>query len=322
MKPVLIIGYKRVLEFNKLLNSVLEGETKKVLVALDCVAGDTFFVYRSQFRKIIATARKQYPEVEIMVWERNSNLGSAVSVVSAIDWAFRSEKELIILEDDLVISPLLLKYFSKGLDLLSASDDYLMLSGTNPFSGRYHSKLSGGANYPIVWGWATNLEKWAEIRIGILRSHKINRRKLKSSTFSFLETGRIRAQSMAIDAWDVPLSAYMATTGKKCFIPKWNLVSNVGSGADATHTKKNDWPLNLVIDDISELDLLELNLNHPEILDYSSWVERWIYGIKVRNVLTFILLGFQRLLIRKLFDTTRLETALAKVEFPTKGQTS
>ena len=318
MKPILIIGYKRLTEFENLIFSVIECQPERIYVALDFVDEDLSGFYRESFREIITRAKLASPRIEINVWQRDRNLGSALSVMSAIDWAFKSEDELIILEDDLIISPLLIEYFDKCLDQLNYSQDVFMISGTNPFSTITQASEYGIAHYPLVWGWATNREKWIQIRYGILESSAFTNRRVNRRTRNFLETGRIRAQSMKIDAWDVPLSAYMAATGKKCFIPKWNLVSNIGSGVNATHTLANQWPLNLKIDTISDEALLGVSLTSGEQFDYSSFIESYIYKIRARNYLSLIRLRVNNFVSRDKLNTRTLANHLEKIVPPAK----
>jgi hypothetical protein len=316
VKPVLLIGYKRTQEFANLLKSVLDSGAIRIYVALDGIESEQKFQTMKIFDKIINQSRIEYPESQILVWARERNLGSALSVISGIDWAFESENELIILEDDLIISPLLLEYFEKCLDQMKENPLVHMISGTNPFSKFKNCTSNGYANFPLVWGWATNSHGWSELRRAILEERTSIPRNFSRSTRQFLKVGKIRSQSMLIDAWDVPLSASMASVDLRCFVPKWNLVSNVGTGELATHTKENSWPLNLEIDTVDSTQFSEINIKSKTLVNYNKHIIEMIYGVRFRNNFSVVKFIFQALFSRIKPDTSKLRRELDKIILP------
>jgi len=318
VKPVLLIGYKRTQEFGNLLKSVLDSGATKIYVALDGIESEQKFQMAKIFDKIINESRIEYPESQILVWARERNLGSALSVISGIDWAFESENELIILEDDLIISPLLLEYFEKCLDQMKENPLVHMISGTNPFSKFKGCTSNGYANFPLVWGWATNSHGWSVLRRAILEERTSIPRNLSRSTRQFLKVGKIRSQSMLIDAWDVPLSASMASVDLRCFVPKWNLVSNVGTGDLATHTKENSWPLNLEIDTIDPTQFSEINIESKTLVNYNKQIITMIYGVRFRNNFSVVKFIIQSFFSGIKPDTSKLRRELDKIILPGK----
>lgn len=248
MIPVLIVGYKRIDEISTLLRKTLESGVTKIYIAVDAIDSDLESEVTRRIESRILQISSEAPQCQLKVWMRENNLGSALSVISAIEWAFQFEESLAIIEDDLEISSELFDYFSHQLQFINEDPKVLMSSGSNVFRGKSKKVSSGYSHYPIVWGWTTTKERWQVIRNGIFAKEIIFQNPLALNVRKFLEAGRSRALAGLIDAWDVPLAAFMKAGGYKCLIPSTNLVSNQGFDANATHTTSNVWPLGVSIE--------------------------------------------------------------------------
>jgi len=269
MIPVLIVGYKRVEELSNLLRATLESGVRRIYVAVDAIDSEIGSEATHKIETQIHQIATDFPDAQIRTWIRERNLGSGLSVMTAIEWAFQFEDSLVILEDDLEISTDLFSYFVSQLQYIDRDPKVLMSSGSNVFRGKSSKVLSGYSNYPVVWGWVTTKEKWQVIRNGIFTQHLIFKSPLPLTVKIFLETGRIRALSGLIDAWDVPLAAFMKANDCKCLIPSRNLVSNIGFDRNATHTTSNVWPLGVGLE---EIDLNTANYSYCFDKDMESLV--------------------------------------------------
>lgn len=109
--------------------------------------------------------------------------------------------------------------------------------------------------YPIIWGWASwakvwqnydvEISDWPIFRSQILNSHRnIRTRRFWQITFDNLYQRKV-------DTWDYQLAFLLQRDFKKCIIPRYNLISNIGFGIGATHTV--------------ELNLLKSNLRTYDI---------------------------------------------------------
>ena len=71
-----------------------------------------------------------------------------------------------------------------------------------------------------------------------------------------------------IDTWDFQLSYLILKGSGKCIIPQTNLISNIGFGANATHTvDSNDKLANRVASDIA------FPIRHPEKVILNSRID-------------------------------------------------
>jgi hypothetical protein len=191
----------------------------------------------------------------------------------------------------------------------------LMLSGSNPFRGLSEAARSGYSHYPVVWGWATTRSKWVVIREGILSSDNIFvESAIQMKIKNFLEVGRLRALSRVIDAWDVPLAAFMRAQGYKCLIPNANLVSNTGYDQNATHTTRQKWPLGVAIEEIENFEA-----NYSQ--NYDLQMESLILCIKQRHFFSKLKLKLFILLKKEKSQNLRLMQDFSSIVIPSRGIT-
>ena len=118
MIPVLLVGYRRVVELSELLRKTLESGALRVYIAIDGLKSHEGNSTNLEFESTIAKVANDFPKQQVKIWIRDKNLGSSLSVLSGIEWAFQFEDSLAILEDDLQISEQLLSYFSSQVKLL------------------------------------------------------------------------------------------------------------------------------------------------------------------------------------------------------------
>ena len=131
---------------------------------------------------------------------------------------------------------------------------------------------------------------------------------------NFLEAGRTRAQSRLIDAWDVPLAAFMRAEGYRCLIPSVNLVSNTGYDQNATHTTTQKWPLGVAIEEVGNFEA-----NYGQ--NYDLQMESLILCIKHRHVLSKLKLKFFALLKTKKSQNWLLLQDFSRIVIPSRGET-
>jgi hypothetical protein len=278
---VLIICFKRSDNVRKLLTSICEQGVTKVYLAIDGPRdSDTSIgdLIESESREIA----KRFG-LDFHIWKRESNLGPAVSVITAIDWFFSSEKAGVILEDDLVISSDLLQYFDFMLDRFESNQNVMMLSGTQ-FVNSEELEEFRWTSYPVIWGWASWSDRWDMYRdrIAIL-----NRSKIKGTNKErrYWKTGLRRCSSGIQDAWDIPLAVSQLASEKKTILPPVNLISNQGADKFAGNTVIDAWPLSM--------EIFQLPNNYPDFkfdvknLDSSldEFMRSEVYNLKNLRIL-------------------------------------
>ena len=199
-----------------------------------------------------------------------SNLGCKLRVASGLDWVFSLESEAIILEDDCLPDNSFFFFCQEMLERYRENKMIGMISGDNFQKGimrgdgdYYLSK------YAYIWGWATWSDRWigcydvsmkdwpaysrSQDFYGVLGgSQKLI--KYWNDIFESVYRG-------LVDTWDYQWLYANWRYKRINIIPNINLISNIGFGANATHTK--------IENELSMLPALRMNfpLKHPSKIE-------------------------------------------------------
>jgi hypothetical protein len=164
-------------------------------------------------------------------------LGIIKNFISSIDQAFLTVDYLIVLEDDCVPASGFLEYF-KTVANQTFLDTVKMFTFFRPDS---KSIVQGYffTHNPLMWGWGISKEDWGHIKSGISALAPIKGlAKYKLLPFQgFYYSGYSRAISGESDALDALISYFLLVNDYLVVGPPVNLISNIGYGSLATHTK-------------------------------------------------------------------------------------
>ncbi|SDY32118.1 hypothetical protein SAMN05421644_1496 [Allochromatium warmingii] len=175
---------------------------------------------------------------------REQNLGCKLAVSSAITWFFEQEEQGIILEDDCLPHPDFFRFCDVLLERYAEDERVSVITGDNFQRGRRRGDASYYfSKYNHVWGWASwrrawrlydgNLSFWLEWKTSAdwrERTPDAVERRYWEVIFDRMARGEI-------DTWDYPWTASVWYRGGLTATPNVNLVTNIGFGEDATHTR-------------------------------------------------------------------------------------
>lgn len=235
--PVLFLVFNRPNQSRVVFESIRNAKPTKLFFASDGPRGNVVGEF-DRVREVRELVNQVDWDCEVFTLFRDTNLGCKYAVSGAINWFFENVEEGIILEDDCLPSQSFFWYCQYMLEKYRVSDDIAVIGGTN-----FDIKIQGSysfTNYPIIWGWASwaniwknydvEISSWPINRASILKSHtNIVNRRFWENTFDNLYNNKI-------NTWDYQLAYLLQQNGLKCIIPKYNLISNIGFGIDATHT--------------------------------------------------------------------------------------
>ncbi len=240
-KPILLIGYSRP-ELTALQINLLRSIRPSKLY---------FYIDGPKNEKEKMLMQETIRTLDSIDWptelKRNIQLkssGAAESITSAITWAFESESELIILEDDVIPCQEFFYFCSEYLDENLSEFNIGAISGhqfENKLSQKY---LTANLSvYPRIWGWATHKSIWNEFDYKInLPWTKFMVQALKISNYNiiffvYLVFVYNKILRKKIDTWDYQFLFYLYQNKYKVIVPSSNLIRNLGLGPNSTHTK-------------------------------------------------------------------------------------
>ena len=205
-----------------------------------------------------------------------------------MDWYFSKVSFGVVLEDDLEISASFLDFVAHCKARYGHLEDLWMISGDQFFpqtSNHLQAQQISVSNYPLVWGWASWSEKWSEMRLSILEEKKYSFCYIYSPVKSFWWAGSKRVLGGNVDTWDIPLAFEMERKKKLTFSPPVNLVKNVGFDDAATHTSKDQFPLNLEFHTGAiDYSILEVSENPSSRKRNNKKLQKNVFRVKIKHI--------------------------------------
>jgi hypothetical protein len=251
---VLLLVFNRPETTKAVMESLGRARPSRLYVAADgprdAVHAD---LQRCEEARRLATAPSWECVLTTRLQVRNVGLNRHVS--SALDWFFANEEQGIVLEDDCVPHMSFFRFCSELLEFHRDSTRVMHISGNNFQYGRHRGRASYYySKYPFIWGWATWRRAWRK--------------------YDF----RVIAPELAWSTWDGQWMTTLQRNEGLAVTPNANLVTNIGFGSGATHTKS--------IERYSALPALamEFPITHPRELVADKDADTFVYYANFRNV--------------------------------------
>lgn len=210
------------------------------------------------------------------------NLGCKKGVVKGINWFFENVEEGIIIEDDCILDE---TFFTFAQELLERyrNEERIMHIGAANFQDGIKR---GDASYYFskfchVWGWATWRRAWKHYDVTIKSFEEF---KSKNKIADILPDKKMQEHWLklfrtvynnTLDTWDFQWVYTVWEQKGMSIIPEVNLVSNIGFGEEATHTRDSDHVLS------ENKSGSVSNLIHPEIIKTDEEADRYTFYNKI-----------------------------------------
>jgi len=205
------------------------------------------------------------------------NLGCGKRVSSGITWVFKNVERAVILEDDCDPHPSFFGYANELLNRYENDERVMHIGGVNFQNGQPRGNASYFfSHYPHVWGWATWRRAWSLydfemktfdrfIEAGGLQSFlpDVTQQRFWHGNLKNVKEGKI-------DTWDFQWVYACWSNHALSIHPNVNLVTNLGFGADATHTPEISPLMNIPAVEIGKL-------RHPEWMTPDMAADRYTF---------------------------------------------
>jgi hypothetical protein len=274
--PVAFLIFNRPELTRRVFSEIARAKPRRLLVVAD---GPRSASETEKCRAARAVIEEVDWKCEVITNYSEVNLGCKNRVSSGLNWIFEQCEQAVILEDDCLPQPTFFRYCEELLDKYRDNQRIMMIGGSNfqfnrkRWSGSYY--FSG---YTQIWGWASwrrawqhydlNMSRWPSLRdtswlLDILESRDASRhwKAVLEKNYQGL-----------IDSWDVQWMFSCWLENGLTVLPSKNLISNIGFGEDATHTKTD-------IYDVAELPVDELTfpLIHPQIIERDEEADQFTF---------------------------------------------
>lgn len=309
MIPILVLLYNRA-DLAEQLLAILRNTSRAtdLYIAIDGPKNNE--LDKAKVAKVVNLVNALTWEGKISTLIRTENAGCRIAVSSAIDWFFEHVQMGIILEDDCHPSSDFFDFVESMLIKYKDDTRIAQICGSNTI-GRYEADSDYiFSNFGSIWGWGTWKRAWKlyDVNIDDFTNTPEQRSNL-SKLICFRNDAYYRLKNFAdvragkIDTWDYQWIYTRLSQHMLSVIPRKTLVTNVGFGEFATHTKSTkkdflnqlddeeiDWPnarspTNYLPDYTFELKVLEFKRGFRGL--GPIWLMTKIFQLIIRRLATF-----------------------------------
>jgi len=196
------------------------------------------------------------------------NLGCKRRLSTGITWLFEQTEEAIILEDDCMPHGSFFRFADELLERYRNEPHVAQICGAN-FQGSAQNERDSYyfSRYPHIWGWASWRRAWRHYDVDMSEwpsmrdSGWLAKALGNSRQAGYWQRLFDRVHGEHIDTWDYQWTFACWKNDMLSIVPQFNLISNIGFGNEATHTKLTASPFS----NIPSMSL-QFPLQHPDAL--------------------------------------------------------
>jgi hypothetical protein len=284
--PIVFFVFNRPQETNIVFESIKTSKPSQLFLIADGARKESQDEERClEVRKIISDINW---DCQVFRNYSDTNLGCKLRVSSGLDWVFSRVDDAIILEDDCLPNPSFFDFCDHLLDYYQNDDRVFSISGaTFQPSSRKFSNSYYFSKYPNIWGWATWRRAWRFYDVDMKLWSSILNEDYLTSLFPDWQVRLYWKQKFQklyqkeIDTWDFQWIFASFIQNGLHVLPTQNLVSNIGFGKEATHTKKES--------KLSRRETFEVEfpLQHPEFMirdtQADSFTDSYVYECQLHQ---------------------------------------
>lgn len=240
--PILFVIFKREDITMRSFEAIRRVKPKYLYIAGDAAREGV----EGEFDMVVATRNAVLKaidwECEVRTLFQENNLGCGEGVYSAINWFFNNVEEGIVLEDDCIANESFFRYVEQMLSRFRNDSRIGMIAGTNPVKLAETQSSVIFSKYKSCWGWATWRRAWQNMDIKMKwRNTSQEKDVLMNCGYAGKDIKIWRYKIRCIEkgyvsSWDWQWYFSLAAQNQLCIYPDQNLISNIGSDENATHT--------------------------------------------------------------------------------------
>jgi len=235
--PIVFFGYNRAKHAVMALDSLKacpEIDATPVYIYMDGAKNEEGVAAVEAARDAVRAAAPAHARIVY----REQNMGLANSIRAGVTAACAEYGRVIVIEDDLVLSPAALTYFNRALDRYQDDERVMHIAGCWPEPDP-RLPPSFFLRWPAVWGWATWDRAWSKLEWDLEKLRdEIGARDLVGR---FTEGGwDFYAQLLGTlegkyDSWGIRWYATVLLEGGLALHPRETLVANTGTDGSGVH---------------------------------------------------------------------------------------
>ena len=237
--PICLFVYNRPLHTYRTIGALLRNELaaeSDLIVFSDGAKTKKDFQNVKEVRELIRSIQGFN---SVSVFERTENIGLANSIIAGVTDVVEKHGKIIVLEDDIVTSPLFLRFMNEALSLYSIEEVVASIHGyVYPIDNLPTTFFLRGAD---CWGWATWARAWSifepngEKLLAEIKQRKLDREIDFNHSTNYVKMliNQINGKN---DSWAIRwhISAFLKE--KLTLYPGTSFVNNIGNDFSGQHS--------------------------------------------------------------------------------------
>ena len=223
--------------------------------------------------------------------ERDENLGLANSIITGVTELCNKYGRVIVVEDDLYLSPDFLKYMNTALDIYEKYGKVMHISGYMfPVKGELPDTFFYRAT--SCWGWGTWKRAWDKFEPDVnklLAGFQDEKKRWEFDIHGSMDYYKMlkHQASGKVDSWAIRWYASVFLNGGLCLHPGMSLVNNIGHDDSGVHcgcTDVYDVNVNEGKDFMFTMDISESDEAVMLIAEFYQSIRKPIYVLAYNKV--------------------------------------
>jgi len=243
LAPIAVFAYKRPEHLKKALDSLSKCALSKQSTVYIFCDGPKSNKDQDAIQQTRAIAKSQDWSKELHIVEQPANLGLSRSISAGVTMLCEKYGKVIVVEDDLEVSPSFLEYMNKALALYDKDERVMEISGY-----MYPVETSGQDDaffmmHASCWGWGTWQRAWKHFGSDPAQLERLEKdRKYRynfdiDGTYPYFKMLQKQA-SGEIDSWGVLWYLTIFKLQGLVLMPRKTLVKNIGQDGSGTNVSK------------------------------------------------------------------------------------
>jgi hypothetical protein len=244
LAPIALFTFKRPVHTRRTLESLAQNPEfteSPLFIYCDGARHDAETAQVEETRQLI----REWPHPNKTIIERDRNWGLANSVIDGVTELCKRFGQVIVVEDDLVVSPVFLNYLNAALVRYADETKVLQVSA-HMFPVQIQAQTDAVMlPFTTSWGWATWDRAWKHFDLSMsgfvkLKTNRWLRWKFNlDGSYPYYRMLKRQAKGQA-DSWAIRWYASVFLQDGYVLFPKHSLVQHEGYDDTATHATRRD----------------------------------------------------------------------------------
>lgn len=242
LAPIILFVYNRPWHTKQTIEALQKNTLAKeseLFIYSDYAKNDEILPQMKEVRDYIKTING-FKKITII--KREKNWGLDPSIINGVTKIVNKYGKIIVLEDDIVVSPYFLKFMNEALNFYQNEKRVFHISGWNypiPTDG-----LDDVFLYRVMncWGWATWKDHWSYFEPDLAKS--INNYSALSVKRFDMDSGFWKQVQINLkgkdENWDIRWYASIFKKNGLCLNPSQTFVKNIGNDGSGEHCGETD----------------------------------------------------------------------------------